>query len=147
MTISSTLEAPAFGDFFCELPVGASVPWKRLKAQALQIPEIARTGHFYGGGEAVLLDTTATTSSFADIASSMENLLSTKGLVANRKSYTSDGSRLLEFPHLQNSCVDIYPNGTIVVIVQQAGKDHVFELKFTDLAKVPELLTRRHGAE
>jgi hypothetical protein len=75
-----------------------------------------------------------------DVVRLITSRLKSEGLHIDRESLTADGSVLLQFLSDQERCVDIYPNGDIVVVVRNGETDEVYELRLPDLGMIVALL-------
>ena len=53
---------------------------------------------------------------------------------------TSDGSELFEFFGSTNACVDVYPNGDVVIIIAKGEIDEYYELKASDFGLIIKIL-------
>jgi hypothetical protein len=67
--------------------------------------------------------------------------LSSQGAIPKRMQNTSDGSTLLEyFRWRKSACVDVFPNGEVVVVIGKRKIDNIYEFDLSELPKVAELL-------
>ena len=64
-------------------------------------------------------------------------------LYPDRRSFTTDGSLLIQFLSEPVSGVDVYPNGDAIVIIRDGDVDHVHELTAGDGERIVGLL--KHG--
>ncbi len=61
-------------------------------------------------------------------------------LIPSRVHETEDGSELIQFLGAVNACVDVYPNGDVVVIVEKGDIDEYYSLKVDDAMLVTSIL-------
>jgi hypothetical protein len=68
------------------------------------------------------------------------NFLKADGVTPRRVQQTEDGSILIEYGRRGSTCVDVFPNGDVVVIIGRGKVDNVYEFDLTELPKVADLL-------
>ncbi|MEI7451410.1 MAG: hypothetical protein WCJ75_17510 [Desulfomonile sp.] len=61
-------------------------------------------------------------------------------LIPSRVHETVDGSELIQFLGAAKACVDVYPNGDVIVIVEKGENDEYYSLKTEDALLVASIL-------
>jgi hypothetical protein len=78
--------------------------------------------------------------SIESAATTLSEMFLRHGLKVSRVGRTSDRSVLFQFLEKTKACVDLYPNGELIVVVRHSNKDEVHELDYADAAKAIEIL-------
>lgn len=76
----------------------------------------------------------------AAVAARVEALLAQDGYAVSRKGKTADDSILLQYLDGRKSCVDVYPNGDLVVMNRIGIRREIHALTWADLDRVPALV-------
>lgn len=89
---------------------------------------------------AITADTAKDGISFDDACKFVLASLKKMELYPDRESITGDGSKLFQFLGSNRACVDIYPSGTIVVIIKTLIGEDLYELGIEDTDFILTLL-------
>jgi hypothetical protein len=121
-----------------------TAPWQRNNSTTETIPgpTVASLKLGYFGGPEVVAQFEPQDSAMPDLnAHLVANYLSSQGAIPKRMQNTSDGSTLLEyFRWRKSACVDVFPNGEVVVVIGKRKIDNIYEFDLSELPKVAELL-------
>jgi hypothetical protein len=77
---------------------------------------------------------------FSNLNKRVEESLSRAGLAPYKQGITGDGSWLMQFNGEVVACVDVYPSGEIVVLIERGEVDELYELGPDDLDLIASLL-------
>ena len=75
-----------------------------------------------------------------EATAALAKFLADEGFKATRLDYTSDQTALFQFLGRTKACVDLYPNGDLIVVIRQKGQDEVHELQYGDANLAIQLL-------
>lgn len=67
-------------------------------------------------------------------------MLSEHKIIPDREGITADGSFLFQFLGKSKACVDLYPDGELIVLLKGNDIDEIHELSFNDFQRTVELL-------
>lgn len=71
----------------------------------------------------------------------VEAILNFHSFDVDRKSLTDDGSLLFEFLRADlSACVEVFPSGNLVIIVQKDGPADLYEFSVDDAGSIPSIL-------
>lgn len=77
---------------------------------------------------------------FQAVGESLTDFLKQNGLTPTRKTSTADGSMLMQFLGAGHACVDVYPNGDLIVMIRTGEVDEIHELTWQDSDRIVALL-------
>lgn len=77
----------------------------------------------------------------------VESILREENLIPDRRSITTDNSVVFEFITSRQACVDVYPNGEIVIILRENGVDNIYELDLSNRRRMINLLSHAKSAD
>ena len=105
-------------------------------------PQLASTELLFLAGAAQVVEQINTGTGYsADVRGHLvAKFLKADGISPRRIEQTADGSTLLQYGRRGSTCVDVFPNGDVIVIIGQGKIDNVYEFDLTELPKVAELL-------
>ena len=69
----------------------------------------------------------------------LSHALEAAGFKATRKNLTADDSYLLQFLGMTTACIDIFPNGDVIVVYDKDGVEHLYEVGINDVELVISL--------
>jgi hypothetical protein len=75
-----------------------------------------------------------------EVAESLKELLAKESIKISRVERTADQSILFQFLGETKACIDLYPNGDLIVVTRQPGRDEIHELRYGDSDRVIKLL-------
>jgi hypothetical protein len=75
-----------------------------------------------------------------EAADALRQLLAKNGFNPSRIERTADDSILFQFLGKVRACIDLYPNGELIVVLRQSGRDEIHELQYEDSDRLIHLM-------